>query len=210
MKHSNNIIGFLILAFVSLQAVAQKKAIEFKTEKSDNTLSIFGYNNSKEPLDITLVIKDIKMLKGYTKPITKRVPANSKLHFIDLTFQYEVFEYKLSYSYKKVPTDIDNKIASYNKKDHYLKDVSKINEGIVVFDDEGCSRCRTVTNYLVAHDMDFKIVDLSQGDANNNLMWKMVKEKGVSLKVKAPVIMVDGKLSHSHQDLNAFLSGLPK
>ena len=201
-------LSILILAFISLEGIAQKKNIEFKTEKGKNVLSIYGYNNTKEPLDITLTIKDIKMLKGYSKPITKRVPANQKVKFIDLTFEYDVFQYKLSYTYKKVPTEQDKKMAAYKKKDHYLQDVSHINEGIVVFDDEGCGRCRTVTNFLVANDIDFKIVDLSQGAENTKLMWKMVKEKGASMKVKAPVIMVDGQLSHSHKDLNAFLRGL--
>lgn len=201
-------IALVMVLLISFNAIGQKKKVEFKTEKGKNTLSVFGYNNTNEPLDITLTIKDIKMLKGYTKPITKRVQPNDKLLFIDLKFEYDVFQYKLSYTFKKVPTDVDKKIAAYNKKDYYLQDVANINNGIVVFDDEGCGRCRTVTNYLVAHDLDFKIVDLSEGEENAKLMWKMVKEKGASMNVKAPVIMVDGKLSHSHIDLNAFLSSL--
>ena len=197
-----------VMMLGSLQGVAQKKKIEFKVDKGTNVLSIYGYNHTDAPLDITLTIKNIKMLKGYTTPITKRVQPNSKDRGGKRTFEYDVFQYTLSYTYKKVPSEKDKKLAAYNKKDHYLKDLSKINEGIVVFDDEGCSRCRTVTNYLVANDIDFKIVDISQGEANSKFMWKMVKEKGADMKVKAPVIVVDGKISHSHKDLNAFLKTL--
>ena len=65
-----------------------------------------------------------------------------------------------------------------------------------------------VTNYLVGNEIDFKIIDLSASKDNSKLMWKTIKEKGASLKVKLPVIIVDGKLTHSHKDIKAFLEAL--
>jgi glutaredoxin len=203
-------IALVILLCVFTQGWTQTKKIEFKVDKEPNALAITGYNNTDEDLEITLTIKDIKLLKGYTKPIVKVVPAKSNVLFIKLTFEYDFYKYKLSYGFKKVPSKTDKKIAAYNKKDHYLKDVSKINEGIVVFDDEGCSRCRTVTNYLVTNDFDFKIIDLSDGKENMKLMWKVIKEKGADMNVKSPVIIINGELSHSHKDLKAFLEKLKK
>jgi glutaredoxin len=203
-------IALIVLLCVFLQGWTQSKNIEFKVDKDTNALNITGYNNTDEDLEITLIIKDIKLLKGYTKPITKVVPAKSNTLFVKLTFEYDFYKYKISYSFKKVPTKIDNKIAAYNKKNYYLKDVSKINEGIVVFDDEGCGNCRLVTNYLVANNFDFKIVDLSAGKENTKLMWKMIKEKGADMNVKSPVIIVNGKLSHSHKDLKVFLESMKK
>ena len=201
----------LILLFaicLTTVVLAQQKMIDFKVDKQPNKLVVTGFNNSGEPLEIILTIKDIKMLKGYTKPISKVVPANSKLVFIELSYEYDFYNYKLSYTYKKLETEAQKKMKAFNKEEHYLKDLSKINEGIVVFDDTGCGNCRLVKNYLVANDIDFKIIDLSKGKDNTKLMWKTVKEKGASMKVKLPVIVVDGKLSHSHKDLKSFLEGL--
>ncbi len=191
-------------------AFAQKKAIEFKVDKQPNKLIVTGFNNTAEPLEIILTIKEIKMLKGYTKPISKVVPANSKVMFIELSYEYDFYTYKLSYTYKKLETVAQKKMKAFNKETHYLKDLTKVNEGIVLFDDTGCGNCRLVKNYLVANDIDFKIIDLSQGKENTKFMWKTVKEKGASMKVKLPVIVVDGKLSHSHKDLKTFLEGLKK
>jgi len=94
------------------------------------------------------------------------------------------------------------------KKAHYLKDVSRINEGIVIFDDIECTRCSYATSFMMEHNIDFKIVNISDDKENLNLMWNTIRAKGKSMNVKTPVIMVDGELSHSHEDLQQFLKGL--
>ena len=205
MTKTTCLILFLLIPVLNF---SKQNKISFNVEKGNNTLSFFGTNNTAEDLEITLIIKNIKGLSGYDKPVTKLVKAKSKILFTELSFKYNVYEYKISYSYKKPLTETQKAISEYKKEDYILKDLSKINEGIVVFDDEGCGRCRLVTNYLVAHKIDFKIIDLANNDANQKLMWKTIKEKGASLKVKAPVIVVDGKLSHSHADLKKFLESL--
>ena len=197
-----------LFLFTCSSLLAQKKTIEFTTEKKDGILSIYGSNNLNEDLEITLTIKGIKMLKGYTKPITKLVKANSKELFIDLTYKYDIYDYKLSYTYKKPQTEVQKAIASYNKEDYMLEDLSKIDEGIVVFVDDGCGTCRLVTNYLVGNKIDFKVIDLANNQANQKFMWKTIKDKGASMKVKLPVIVVNGDISHSHEDIKAFLESL--
>ena len=208
MKPQNLFIATFLLC--NTVVFSQQKLIEFKAEKQPNKLIIHGTNNSEEPLEITLTIKDIKMLKGYDGPITKVVPAKSKAVFKELSYEYDFYKYRLSYTYKKLETELQKKIKNANKEDYYLKDLSKIDEGIVVFDDDGCGRCRLVTNYLIGNDIDFKIINLANNKDNQKLMWKTVKEKGASMKVKAPVIIVNGELSHSHADLESFLKGLKK
>jgi len=201
----------LVIAICSATiTLAQQKNIEFKVDKQPKKLIVTGFNNTPESLEITLTIKDIKMLKGYSGPISKVVPANSKVMFIELSYEYDFYKYKLSFTYKKLETEAQKKMKAFNKEAHYLKDLSKINEGIVLFDDTGCGNCRLVKNYLVANDIDFKIIDLSQGKDNTKFMWKTVKEKGASMKVKLPVIVVDGTLTHSHKDLKTFLERLKK
>lgn len=193
--------------FLSIAVFSQQKDIEFKVEDKDNTLSVMCFNNSEETQEVVLSIKEIKGLKGYSKPIKKVLPPNSKLVFIDLTYEY-VYSYKLAYSMKQVVT-LEEKAEKLAKKESFkLEDVSKINEGIVIFDDIECTRCSYATNYLLEHNIAFKIVDISSSKENLKLMWNTIKEKGQSLKVKTPVIMVNGELSHSHTDLQQFLEGL--
>lgn len=195
------------LFFLVATTIAQQN-ISFSTDKKPGVLTIYGHNNSDEDLEITLTLKNIKMLKGYTKPITKLVKAKSKVNFIDLTYKYDVYTYKMSYTYKKPETELATKLKNINKSDYYLNDFSKIDEGIVVFDDEGCGNCRLVVNYLVGNDIDFKIISLANNKDNQKFMWKTIKEKGASMKVKLPVIVVNGEVSHSHSDWNAFLKKL--
>ena len=198
----------MLFILITTCSFSQKKNIEFKVEKKDKALIINGVNNTKKPLVVTLTIKDIKGLNGYNGPIVKTVPANSNILFTQLTHELDVYEYKLSYTYKNVETEAEKIIKNTNKEDFYLKDISKINEGIVIFDDEGCGRCDLVTNYLIGNKIDFKIINIANNEENTKLMWKTIKEKGASLQVKAPVIIVDGKLSHSHLDLKKFLETL--
>ena len=77
-------IALVILLCVFTQGWTQTKNIEFKVDKEPNALAITGYNNTDEALEITLTIKDIKLLKGYTKPIVKVVPAKSNVLFKNL------------------------------------------------------------------------------------------------------------------------------
>jgi len=196
-----------LIFFVSITTFSQQKDIEFKVEDKDNALSVICFNNSDVTQEVVLSIKEIKGLKGYSKPIKKVLPPNSKLLFIDLTYEY-VYSYKLAYSKKQVVSQEEKALILAKKESFQLEDVSKINEGIVIFDDIECSRCSYATNYMLEHNITFKIVDISKSKENLNLMWKTIKEKGQSLKVKTPVIMVDGELSHSHVDLQQFLEGL--
>lgn len=39
----------------------------------------------------------------------------------------------------------------------------------------------------------------------NNLMWQKLRENKVSNTILMPVIIINGKITHSHKDLNSFL-----
>lgn len=200
------IIAALFLC-VSLANFAQKKDIDFQVKDVDNTLSVYCHNNSDAHQEVVLSILDIKGLEGYSKPIKKVLPPQSKTHFIDMSYKY-VYEYKLSYSKKAVQSEEEKAAKARKKESLYLDDFSKLNEGIIIFDDIECTRCSYATNYLMEKNIDFKIVNISDSKENLQLMWKTIKEKGQSMHVKTPVIMVNGELSHSHVDLQNFLEGL--
>ena len=192
---------------VSIISIAQQKDIEFKVEDLDKNLSIICLNNSEFMQEVELTINNIKGLKGYSNPINKTLPPKSKTLFIDLTYEY-IYGYELSYSKKRVESEEEKLGKAASKKLHYLDDLTKINDGIVIFDDIECARCSYATNYLMEKNVDFKIVNISNNKDNLKLMWKTIKEKGQNMHVKTPVIIVNGKLSHSHADLKNFLEGL--
>lgn len=196
-----------LLLMLSITSFAQQKDIEFKVEDNDKTLSIICYNNSDATQEVVLSVLDIKGLKGYKDPIKKQVSPKSSLKFIDLTYEY-VYSYKLSYSKKKIVTEKEKEDKLAEKTSHYLKDLSKINQGIVIFDDIECSRCSYATSYLLDRNIDFKIVDISNNKKNLDLMWDTIRASGQSMNVKTPVIIVDGEVSHSHANLKEFLEGL--
>ncbi|MBT8266565.1 MAG: hypothetical protein KJO41_06305 [Bacteroidia bacterium] len=201
------IIRIALIFFVSISAFSQQKDIEFKIEDNDKTLSVICFNNSEVTQEVVLTLKEVKGLKGYSKPITKTLAPKSKINFIDLTYDY-VYSYKLAYSKKPVITSEEKTKKLKEKNAHLLEDYTKINEGIVIFDDTECTRCSFATNFMMENNIDFKIVDISKNEENLKLMWKTIREKGLSLKVKTPVIMVNGEVSHSHNDLQQFLEGL--
>lgn len=200
------IVAALFLC-VSLLTYGQQKDIDFQIDEVDNTLSIFCLNNSDSHQEVVLSILDIKGLTGYSNPIKKILPPQTRTHFLDLTYDI-VYEYKLSYTKKAVQSEEEIIAKARKKESLYLDDFSKLNEGIVIFDDIECTRCSYATNYLMEKNIDFKIVNISDNKENLKLMWKTIKEKGQSMHVKTPVIMVDGKLSHSHTDLHNFLESL--
>ncbi|NND53102.1 MAG: hypothetical protein HKN54_11940 [Flavobacteriaceae bacterium] len=200
------IVAALFLC-VSLLTYGQQKDIDFQIDEADNSLSIFCLNNSDSHQEVVLSILDIKGLTGYTNPIKKVLAPQTRTHFLDMTYDI-VYEYKLSYTKKAVQSEEEIIAKARKKESLYLDDFSKLNEGIVIFDDIECTRCSYATNYLMEKNIDFKIVNISDNKENLKLMWKTIKEKGHSMHVKTPVIMVNGELSHSHTDLHNFLEGL--
>lgn len=209
------VFGLLLLLTFNT-TFAQKEPVEFKTENRKNSLLVYAYNNMSKPLEVTLTISEIKGLQGYRAPITKKVAANGKMLFAKLSYNTQDFSYQLNHSYKtprntnktKRQIAYEQRIVRAKKKDYYLNDFSKINEGIVVFDDGDCGRTALVTNYLIGNNIDFKIINTAKSPKNTRFMWQTIKEKGASLNIKTPVIIVNGVLTHSHEDLNAFLEGL--
>ena len=93
-----------------------------------------------------------------------------------------------------------------------MHNFSKINEGIVIFDNVECNRCNKSTSYMLDNNINFKIVDISPTEANaknRDFMQKVIKEKDKNLtQYITPIFIVNGKMSHSHQDLDAFLKSL--
>ena len=97
------------------------------------------------------------------------------------------------------------------KKEHTLQDYTKLGEGIVIFDKNECSRCERTIAYCIENNLDFKLLNISGSEDNAILMWQLLEQMGYEEEtVQTPVIIVNGKVTYNHEDLDLFLEALPK
>lgn len=201
------VILFFFLC-ISTSVFSQSKPITINASKENNTLVFICSNSSNTSYDVTLTLTKKKGLRGYTRPITKKVAPKTNLIFASLPIQGP-YSYSYSTSYKKSKkTKKELQDIAQQKKEAILKDLSKINTGIVVFDKSDCPRCQRATAYLLDNNIKFKLLDVSSNNENNRLMWSLLRAEGVTKEILTPVFLVDGKLSYSHEDLNGFLESL--
>ena len=208
MKNLTNLLLFLALSF---QMSAQSVKVSTKKNPEKKQIEFFVSNNADFTQEVTLYFPLIKGLKGYDGPVTKQVAPKSKELFLTLTWEY-IFDYKYGIKKKQIKTESDLAKMAERKNPYLLKDFSKINEGIVIFDNVECNRCNKSTSYMLDNNINFKIVDISPTEANaknRDFMQKVIKEKDKNLtQYITPIFIVNGKMSHSHQDLDAFLKSL--
>ena len=94
---------------------------------------------------------------------------------------------------------------------HDDEDFKTYETDITVFTIDGCARCSYVSNYLIEKKVDFTVLNTSRDEAVNQYMWDKLRDQGdLTTQPRTPIIMVDGILSHSHEDLKRFLKGLSK
>jgi len=191
---------FLSFLLITTFSFSQEKPIEIIVVKENGKLIFNCVNNSKYPYEITFKIKEAKGLRGNRYPITKIIEPQT-------TQQLKTFTFKGSYSYDysfnhKIPSDV------FKDPSFELTDGTKINEGIVVFNNTDCSRCNRTTSYLLENDIDFKLIDVSNNTENKNLMRSIVRGSGHKGEYVTPVILINGELSHSHENLMTFLKNI--
>jgi glutaredoxin len=204
-----NIVVFISL-WIGFSAFAQEKQVEFQIKKGNNRITFKGINKSDFDQEVVLYFNSIQGLYGYSKPITKVIPAKSKLEFIELRFSGK-YSYNYSFRTKSKPTaqqkrDWEKKVATYEFQKN-----SNIDEGIVVFSRAGCSRCKISIDYFIQNKVNFQIVDITTKNDYKNILRKKLEENEEHLKqLPIPFFLVDGKLYHSFKDLNKFLKKLKK
>jgi glutaredoxin len=206
MKTSLHILTFLLISSISF---AQEKAVEVIYTQDEDGFTFSAKNNRNVQHELTLTITPTN-LKGYKKPITKLVPANST---VDITKLYLVpnkkGSFKYSYSFQPKMT-ADEKMDQEKKlAEKTLSEIGDINKGIVVFSKDGCPRCHFTTTYLLDNNIDFKFINTSDSQDQNRLMWDLLRKDNPQLSsITMPVILVDGKISYNIQDLKETVSKL--
>lgn len=202
------ILFFFLLS--SLLLTAQKKQVEFQVKKGNDTMLFQGINKSDFDQEVTLYFKSIQGLYGYSKPVTKVIPAKDKIEFLTLRFTGK-YSYKYTFTSRSKPTeqqkkDWETQITSYN-----FKEGSQLDKGIVVFSKNGCSRCKLTIDYFAKNEVPFQVINISTNKENSSLMWKTLRNNGEKInRVSTPVILVEGKPHHKFKDLKKFLKELKK
>lgn len=202
----------VLLLWNTMAMIGQEKPIKITVVKTTNTHLFNVLNTTEMPQEVTLELTKLEGLRVSGKQkVSKIVPPGGELTF----FRARVMEQKTSsswsYSYK-LPEQFLAQQARKNEqrlRALLVDSDAELNNGIVVFNKEGCPRCAYSTNYLLEQNIPFRMLNTVENPDNNKLMWDYLKANGVAKgTVTMPVILVDGKLTHSHKDLLAFLSGL--
>jgi glutaredoxin len=200
-------IAFTFLIFLTLAqyTFGQNKEIEIVQKNINGEIVLSVKNNSSERKEVTLNVNG----NGYEKvnmPITKMVNKNETTEFVTLKpSSKKGINFSSNYTYVSKPTEQETKINS--KKSETLNSFSKIDlsKGVVVFTKTGCSRCNKTVNYLIENNIKYTGLNITENQDINNLMWQKLSENKVSNEITMPVIIVNGKLTHSHKDLDTFL-----
>jgi glutaredoxin len=219
MKHK---INLLILVLFTVLGYAQKKDIEITTNQNDKGVIFNAVNNSNVQQEVTLILT-IENLTGYKAPITKLVPPNSTVEMVKLFFvKNKKWNYSSNYSYKPSMSKsevIANKkkqdekakadALAYNKKikQKTTNDVGDYKKGIVVFSKDGCPRCHYTTSYMLDNNIDFRMINTTIDDKQSKLMLDILRMENPNISTFTfPVVIIDGKVSYSIDDLKGFVS----
>lgn len=79
-------------------------------------------------------------------------------------------------------------------------------EGIIVFTQEGCSRCEFTINYLKEHKIHYTEYS-TDIEENNSKMWSVIEKSGNSEveHITMPVIVNNGEVFFSIKNLEEFV-----
>ncbi len=178
--------------------VAQKKEVTITAEREGVHLIFKAENHTRSPQKLTFRLTKIKGMSDNKRQVVKTINPGA---MVDLK-KVRLTGGKYSYQYEK-----ETEIPKAYLKQHTvpLEDFSKINQGIVVFNKDGCGRCSYTTNFLIENGIPFRIIDITKNRENLNLMFELLEKNGVKESIRTPVIMQNGVLSHSHEDLMSFL-----
>ena len=210
-------IWLLLVFFIGIPASQYGQDVETWFDQDGRVIRIWAKNNSQHPQEVTVSLNKADGLRGNRRPQKQIVPAGESVEIKNLLIEKEGYNLDYRYEWRKpdayVQQQYEKRIAQLKEK--LDKQVAKLAEdydlenGIVVFNKDGCPRCYRTTSYLLDNDIDFTLINVKDSRENNLLMWRGLKENGVTDKeLLMPVVLVNGKLSHTHKDLVGFLKTL--
>ncbi|MHA7058267.1 glutaredoxin family protein [Aquimarina sp. M1] len=210
---------FTLIAICTQITQAQNKEVTIIKYKNDKNYDLYAKNLSNVTQKVDLYITS-SGLKKHPEVITKSVSPKDSLLFITLEPSGGKMKFQTAYSFVPNPTKKEMAVKEKALKKNTYKKGDNINKGIVVFDKSDCPRCDRTTSYLLDNNIDFIRVQIPTNTQtkenkapeelkeNRLLLSKKMQENGIFGRYTTPVILVDGKLTHSHENLSEFLAGL--
>lgn len=213
---------FLISALLVSGALnAQENDIEIFEKKDGNKNIVIARNIGKVSYMVKLNIKAEGMIvspgimvegvvpPGYMKEMATLEPKPG----VGWSYGYDVsfVEYKgqpSSTSSNQEATDSDQATDSAVDVPVPPPAVSELsNAPIIVYTREGCSRCSFVKKEMNNKQIDFFEVDINDGSAEANNMWKLLRATGFTgTTVTMPVVKINGQLHYNIKDLAGFVN----
>lgn len=197
----------LTMFFVSYVFAQSNPEIEVFQKPNEESIIISIKNISDEQKEINLNIDGKGTCKIIKSPITKLVKSGDEVTFITLTpYKGKKLDYSISYSVKSKPTA--QELNTFQKKidSKTISQATDFSSGLIIFGKDGCPRCNKTLKYLIKNNIDFKYINTSKSIDLNSLMWEMLKEEGAKDNITMPVIVNKGKLTHTHKNLEEFLT----
>jgi glutaredoxin len=200
-----NIIFFLFAISSFLTVKSQDSAITINEKRVKNGLELYVVNKTTVRQEIVLELT-VTNLKGYKGPITKLVNANDSILMAQLNYEQGTkWNYKYSFNYLSKPTEAEIALQDEELKKNTLAKFEEYKEGIVLFYKDGCSRCSFVTLYMLEHGINFKLLDVTSDEENDQLMWDMIKFENPDIaRITMPVFLINGKFSYNIENLKNF------
>ena len=82
---------------------------------------------------------------------------------------------------------------------------------IIVYTREGCGRCSFIKKELKENKIDFFEVDVNDGSAEANNMWKLLRDTGFTgTTVTMPVVKINGELHYNIKDMAGLVATIPQ
>jgi len=202
-------ITFLFM-LLSWGCIAQENPIKI-IERSEGNMVIFEVKNSDVlEREVTFWFNEIKGFRAPRKPLKVVVASGKTERILEI-------RPKGGYSYNYGFTDkLSKATLSQNKEENTQKILSqaeqfiKSNKEIIVFSKDGCPRCHLTTSYLLDNEIDFQFINITEDKEKARLMRNLLEVNGVprGKEILMPVVLVNGKLTHTHKDIKKFVSTL--
>jgi glutaredoxin len=83
--------------------------------------------------------------------------------------------------------------------------LANLNKGVFVMTKKACPRCEETVSYLKKNKITFNELKYDSAEDRAKI-WNLIKEdKSLPKNITFPIIVINGKVSHSHEDLTKFL-----
>ncbi|MBC5835686.1 hypothetical protein G6N05_13100 [Flavobacterium sp. F372] len=83
--------------------------------------------------------------------------------------------------------------------------VANLNKGVFIMTKKACPRCEESISYFKKNKIVFNELKYDSADDRAKI-WNLIKEdKSLPKSITFPIIVINGKVSHSHEDLPKFL-----